>query len=49
MRIDDDIELRSENMLAGIHQQAEWLAHGPGELLAAARNEITGGARSRCT
>jgi glutamine---fructose-6-phosphate transaminase (isomerizing) len=32
MRVGDGIELEWANMLAGIHQQAEWLAHGPREL-----------------
>ena len=34
MRVDEHIELRWENMLAGIRQQAEWLRHGPRDLWA---------------
>src|SRR5438132_866116 len=47
MRVDEDIEPRWENMLAGIRQQADWLAHGPRELLAAARTALTGSAPPR--
>lgn len=32
MRVDEHIELRWENMLAGIRQQADWLRRGPREL-----------------
>jgi glucosamine--fructose-6-phosphate aminotransferase (isomerizing) len=32
VRVDEHIELRWENMLAGIRQQADWLRHGPREL-----------------
>jgi glutamine---fructose-6-phosphate transaminase (isomerizing) len=42
MRVDETIELRWENMLAGIRQQPEWLAHGPRELLGQARAAIDG-------
>jgi glucosamine 6-phosphate synthetase-like amidotransferase/phosphosugar isomerase protein len=42
MRVDENIELRWENMLAGIRQQSEWLLHGPRELLAEARALIAG-------
>jgi glucosamine--fructose-6-phosphate aminotransferase (isomerizing) len=47
MRVDEDIELRWDNMLAGIRQQADWLAHGPRDLLAGARATLTGGAPPR--
>jgi glucosamine--fructose-6-phosphate aminotransferase (isomerizing) len=47
MRVDEDIELRWENMLAGIRLQADWLALGPRELLASARAGLTGGAPPR--
>src|SRR6266542_2945297 len=47
MRVDEGIELRWENMLAGIRQQADWLARGPRELLAEARTALTGRAPSR--
>jgi glutamine---fructose-6-phosphate transaminase (isomerizing) len=36
VRVDEHIELRWENMLAGIRQQADWLRRGPRELWAAA-------------
>ena len=42
MRVDENIELRWENMLAGVRQQAGWLAHGPRELLEQARELLTG-------
>ena len=42
MRVDEQIELRWANMLAGIQQQAGWLAHGPRELLEEARARIGG-------
>ena len=42
MRVDENIELRWENMLAGIRQQSDWLEHGPQELLARARELLTG-------
>ena len=42
MRVDEQIELRWENMLAGIRQQGEWLAHGPSELLEEARALLDG-------
>src|SRR6476619_7783342 len=42
MRLDENIELRWENMLAGIRQQPVWLEHGPEELLARARELLTG-------
>jgi glucosamine--fructose-6-phosphate aminotransferase (isomerizing) len=47
MRVDENIELRWENMLAGIRQQPEWLADGPGELLEQARGLIDGPAPPR--
>lgn len=47
MRVDEGIELKWENMLAGIHRQSEWLAHGPRELLAEARAAISGDAPPR--
>lgn len=34
MRVDESIELRWENMLAGIRQQSDWLRTGPRELWA---------------
>jgi glucosamine 6-phosphate synthetase-like amidotransferase/phosphosugar isomerase protein len=34
VRVDEHIELRWENMLAGIRRQADWLRHGPRELWA---------------
>ncbi len=42
MRVDENIELRWGNMLAGIRQQPGWLEHGPHELLAQARALLTG-------
>ena len=42
MRAGEGIDLRWENMLAGIRLQAEWLRHGPRELLEQAR-EVVGG------
>jgi glucosamine--fructose-6-phosphate aminotransferase (isomerizing) len=36
VRVDEHIELRWENMLTGIRQQADWLRRGPRELWAAA-------------
>jgi glucosamine--fructose-6-phosphate aminotransferase (isomerizing) len=42
MRVDENIELRWENMLAGIRQQSAWLEHGPQELLAGARELLNG-------
>jgi glucosamine--fructose-6-phosphate aminotransferase (isomerizing) len=47
MRVGEGIELEWANMLAGIHQQAEWLAHGPRELYAEARVALTGEAPPR--
>jgi glucosamine--fructose-6-phosphate aminotransferase (isomerizing) len=47
MRVDENIELRWENMLAGIRQQPDWLAHGPRELLEQARQLIDGPAPPR--
>jgi glucosamine 6-phosphate synthetase-like amidotransferase/phosphosugar isomerase protein len=47
MRVHEGIELRWENMLAGIRQQAGWLAHGPHELLDRARETISGPAPPR--
>jgi glucosamine--fructose-6-phosphate aminotransferase (isomerizing) len=47
MRVDENIELRWENMLAGIRQQPEWLAHGPRELLEQARGVLDGPAPPR--
>jgi glucosamine--fructose-6-phosphate aminotransferase (isomerizing) len=47
MRVDENIELRWENMLAGIQSQPEWLAHGPRELLEQARELIDGPAPPR--
>jgi glucosamine 6-phosphate synthetase-like amidotransferase/phosphosugar isomerase protein len=47
MRVGEGIELRWENMLAGIHQQAAWLAHGPRELLEDARAALAGEAPPR--
>jgi glutamine---fructose-6-phosphate transaminase (isomerizing) len=47
MRVDENIELRWENMLAGIRQQPEWLAHGPRKLLEQARELIEGPAPPR--
>jgi glutamine---fructose-6-phosphate transaminase (isomerizing) len=47
MRVDENIELRWENMLAGIRQQPGWLAHGPRELLDQARELIGGPAPPR--
>jgi glutamine---fructose-6-phosphate transaminase (isomerizing) len=42
MRVGDGIELRWENMLAGIRAQPAWLEHGPSELLEEARRLIEG-------
>src|SRR2546422_10303055 len=42
MRVGDGIELRWENMLAGIRQQPAWLERGPGELLEEARHLLDG-------
>jgi glutamine---fructose-6-phosphate transaminase (isomerizing) len=42
MRVGDGIELRWENMLAGIREQPAWLEHGPGELVEEARRLIGG-------
>src|SRR6478735_1421911 len=42
MRVDENVELRWENMLAGIRQQPVWLERGPQELLARARELLTG-------
>jgi glutamine---fructose-6-phosphate transaminase (isomerizing) len=47
MRVDENIELRWENMLAGIRQQPEWLATGPRELLERSRELIEGPAPPR--
>jgi glucosamine--fructose-6-phosphate aminotransferase (isomerizing) len=47
MRVGEGIELRWENMLAGIRQQADWLAHGPRELLEQARGLLAGPAPPR--
>jgi glutamine---fructose-6-phosphate transaminase (isomerizing) len=47
MRVGDGIELEWANMLAGIHQQAEWLAQGPRELLEVARAALSGAAPPR--
>jgi glucosamine--fructose-6-phosphate aminotransferase (isomerizing) len=47
MRVDENIELRWENMLAGIRQQPEWLVRGPRELLERARELIDGPAPPR--
>jgi len=47
VRVDENIELSWENMLAGIRQQPEWLAHGPGELLERARELVDGPAPPR--
>ena len=47
MRVDENIELRWENMLAGIRQQPEWLAHGPRELLDQVRTLLDGPAPPR--
>jgi glucosamine--fructose-6-phosphate aminotransferase (isomerizing) len=47
MRVGEGIELEWANMLAGIHQQAEWLAHGPRELYTEARVALTGEAPPR--
>ncbi len=47
MRVDENIELRWENMLGGIRQQPEWLASGPRLLLAQARELIDGPAPPR--
>jgi glucosamine--fructose-6-phosphate aminotransferase (isomerizing) len=47
MRVGEGMELEWANMLAGIHQQAEWLAHGPRELYTEARIALTGEAPSR--
>lgn len=40
MRVGEGIEFEWANMLAGIHQQADWLAHGPRDLLADARARL---------
>ena len=42
MRVGEGIELRWENMLAGIRQQADWLERGPRELLNEAQGLIEG-------
>ncbi|HZO62955.1 MAG TPA: SIS domain-containing protein [Gaiellaceae bacterium] len=42
MRVGEGIELRWENMLAGIRAQPGWLVHGPRELLDGARRVLTG-------
>src|SRR5919198_985635 len=42
MRTGEGITLRWANMLAGIRMQAEWLAHGPQELLEEARTLLDG-------
>ena len=42
MRVGEGIELRWDNMRAGIDQQPAWLAHGPRELLEEARRSIDG-------
>jgi glucosamine--fructose-6-phosphate aminotransferase (isomerizing) len=47
MRVDENIQLRWENMLAGIRQQPDWLARGPRELLEQARELIDGPAPPR--
>ncbi len=47
MRVGEGIDLDWASMLAGIHQQAEWLARGPRELLDEARRRLTGPAPPR--
>jgi glucosamine--fructose-6-phosphate aminotransferase (isomerizing) len=47
MRVDENIELRWENMLAGIRHQPGWLASGPRELLERARELVEGPAPAR--
>ena len=42
MRVGEDIELRWENMLAGIRQQPAWLEQGPRRLLDEARRLLDG-------
>ncbi len=42
MRVHEGLELRWENMLAGIRQQAGWLERGPRELLERARETVAG-------
>jgi fructoselysine-6-P-deglycase FrlB-like protein len=47
MRVDEHLELRWENMLAGIHGQPAWLRRGPRELLEAAHDLLDGPAPPR--
>jgi len=47
MRVGEGIELRWENMLAGIRQQPTWLEEGPRELLDEARRLLDGPAPPR--
>jgi glucosamine--fructose-6-phosphate aminotransferase (isomerizing) len=47
MRVGEGIELRWENMRAGIEQQPAWLEHGPRELLEEARRSVEGPAPPR--
>jgi glucosamine--fructose-6-phosphate aminotransferase (isomerizing) len=47
MRVGEGIELRWENMLAGIRQQSAWLGQGPRELLDEARRLLDGPAPPR--
>jgi glutamine---fructose-6-phosphate transaminase (isomerizing) len=47
MRVDEHLELRWENMLAGIHRQPAWLRRGPRELLEAAHDLLDGPAPPR--
>jgi glutamine---fructose-6-phosphate transaminase (isomerizing) len=47
MRTGEGIELRWENMLGGIRQQAEWLEHAPRQLLDDARAALGGPAPPR--
>jgi glucosamine--fructose-6-phosphate aminotransferase (isomerizing) len=42
VRVDENIELRWENMLTGIRRQPGWLEQGPAELLQQARERLTG-------